>query len=197
MAWGLTDNHYNDVIMSALASQITGVSIVYLTVSSGADQIRQQSFASLAFLRGIHWWQENSPHKRACNAENVSIWRRHHEVAIGSVNGLMPAGNQPITWTNIDPNLYCLMTSLRHNAFNRYVQIVVCYSWYWLLYDGIYIYLWMTVWQKLFDELLLNLEMTMISQYSGSRLVPSGSKQLPEPTSTESRYMASPSHIVV
>ena len=63
MAWGLTDNHNNDVIMRAMASQITGVSIVYLTVSSGADQIRHQSFASLAFLRGIHRWQENSPHK--------------------------------------------------------------------------------------------------------------------------------------
>ena len=55
----------------------------------------------------------------------------------------------------------------------------------------------MTVWRKLFDELLLKLEMTMISQYSGSGLVPSGSKQLAEPTSTESRYMASPGHIVV
>ena len=63
MAWGLTDNHYNDVIMSAMASQITGVLIVYLTVSSGADQIKHQSFASLAFVRGIHRWQENSPHK--------------------------------------------------------------------------------------------------------------------------------------
>ena len=49
--------------MSAKASQITGVSIVYLTVSSGADQIKHQSFASLAFVRGIHRYQENSPHK--------------------------------------------------------------------------------------------------------------------------------------
>ena len=54
MALGLTDNHYNDIIMSAMASQITVVSIVYLTVSSGADQTRHQSFASLAFVRGIH-----------------------------------------------------------------------------------------------------------------------------------------------
>ena len=81
------------------------------------------------------------PTQRANNAENVSIWRLHHEVTIGSVNGLMPEGKQPITWTNIDPNLYRLMTSLEHNAFNRYVQIVVCHSWYWYLYDGIYIYL--------------------------------------------------------
>ena len=48
MAWGLTNNHYNDVIMSAMVSQITGVSIVYLTVSSGADQRKHQSFWSLA-----------------------------------------------------------------------------------------------------------------------------------------------------
>ena len=60
----------------------------------------------------------------------------------------------------------------------------------------IFIYKWQYD-KKLFDELLLKLEMTMISQYSGSGLVPSGSKQLPEPTSTESRYMASPGHIVV
>ena len=38
--------------MSAMASQNTGVSIVYLTVSSGTDQIKHQSFASLAFVRG-------------------------------------------------------------------------------------------------------------------------------------------------
>ena len=129
MAWGLTDNHYNDVIMSAMVSQITGVSIVYLTVYSGADHIRHQSFASLAFLSvGNSPVTGKFPAQRASNVENVSIWRRYHEVVIGSVNGLMPAGNQPITWTNIDPNLYRLMKSLGHNAFNRYVQIAVCYS---------------------------------------------------------------------
>ena len=40
-----------------------GVSIVYSTVCSGADQRRHQSSASLAFVRGIHWWRMNSPHK--------------------------------------------------------------------------------------------------------------------------------------
>ena len=45
--------------MSAMASQITGVSIVCW----GADQIKHQSSASLAFDRGIHGWPVNSPHK--------------------------------------------------------------------------------------------------------------------------------------
>ena len=68
---------YNDVIMSAMASQITDVSFVCLTVCSGADQRRHQSSASLTFLRGIHRWTVDSPHK-ASNVENVFIWWRHH-----------------------------------------------------------------------------------------------------------------------
>ena len=55
--------NYNDVTMRAMASQITGVSIVYSIVGSGADQIRHQSSASLAFVWGIHRWPVNSPHK--------------------------------------------------------------------------------------------------------------------------------------
>ena len=55
--------HHGNVIMSAMASQITSVPIVYLTVCSGTDQRKHQSSASLAFVRGIHWWPVNSPHK--------------------------------------------------------------------------------------------------------------------------------------
>ena len=56
--------HCCDVLMSVLAYQITGVSIVCSTVCSGANQRTHQSFASLAFVRGIHRWPVNSPHKR-------------------------------------------------------------------------------------------------------------------------------------
>ena len=56
--------HYNDVVMSVMVSQITGVSIVYSVVVSGADQRKHQSSASLAFVRAIHRWPVNSPHKR-------------------------------------------------------------------------------------------------------------------------------------
>ena len=58
------DNHYNDVIMSAMASLITSFTIVYSTVYSGADQRKHLGSASLAFVRGIHQWLVNSPHKR-------------------------------------------------------------------------------------------------------------------------------------
>ena len=56
--------HYNDVIMSAMASQITGVSIVCSTLGSGGDRRKHQSSASPAFVRGIHRWPVNSPGKR-------------------------------------------------------------------------------------------------------------------------------------
>ena len=58
-----TFSHYNDVIMSAIASQITSLAIVYSTAYSGANQRKHQSSTSLAFVRGIHRCPVNSPHK--------------------------------------------------------------------------------------------------------------------------------------
>ena len=49
--------------MSMIASQITSVSIVYWIICSGAEQRKQQSSPSLAFVRGIHRWPVYSPHK--------------------------------------------------------------------------------------------------------------------------------------
>ena len=56
-------NKYSDVIIGAMAFQITSLTIVYSTVYSGADQRKHQSSTSLAFVRGIHRWPVNSPHK--------------------------------------------------------------------------------------------------------------------------------------
>ena len=54
---------HNDVIMGAMASQITSLSIVYSTVYSGAYQRKHQASTSLAFVWGIHRWPVNSPLK--------------------------------------------------------------------------------------------------------------------------------------
>ena len=56
-------SHYSGVMMGAMAFQITSLTIVYATVYSGADQRKHQNSASLAFVRGIHRWPVNSPHK--------------------------------------------------------------------------------------------------------------------------------------
>ena len=58
------DDHllYNDVIMSAMATQITSMTIVCSAVCSDSHQRKHQRSASLAFVWGIHWWPVNSPH---------------------------------------------------------------------------------------------------------------------------------------
>ena len=66
--------HYSDVIMGAIASQITSLASVYSTVYSDADQRKQQSSASLVFVRGIH---PNSPvtgELPAQRASNMEMW---------------------------------------------------------------------------------------------------------------------------
>ena len=66
-------HHYDDVIMTMLASQITSLPVVCSIVYSDVNQRKHQSSASLAFVR------ENSPGtgefsaQMASYAENVSI----------------------------------------------------------------------------------------------------------------------------
>ena len=55
--------------MGTEASQITSLPIVNSTVYSGIDQRKHKISASLAFV----------PTQMASNAENVSIWWRHHD----------------------------------------------------------------------------------------------------------------------
>ena len=59
----LRKQHYDDVKIDAMASQITSLTIVYSTIYSGADQRKHQTSPSLAFVRGIRRGPVNSPHK--------------------------------------------------------------------------------------------------------------------------------------
>ena len=55
--------HYDDVIMTMLASQITSLTVVYSIVYSGVNQRKHQSSASLAIVRELHRGPVNFPHK--------------------------------------------------------------------------------------------------------------------------------------
>ena len=68
---GRVDLHYSDVIMSAMALPITGITIVYRTVCSCADQRKHQSSASLDFVGWIHRWLVNSPQKGPVTRERL------------------------------------------------------------------------------------------------------------------------------
>ena len=66
--------------MGAVAFQITSLTIVYSTVYSDADQGKHQNSASLTPGTG------EFPAQMASNAENVSIWWRHHERIIDNLS---------------------------------------------------------------------------------------------------------------
>ena len=59
--------NYSNVIMSVMSSEITSLTIVCSTVNSGADQRKHKSSGEFSA-------------QRSSNAENVSIWWRHHEL---------------------------------------------------------------------------------------------------------------------
>ena len=71
-SWLFLHIYYNDVIMNTMASSITSLTIVYATVYSDADQRKHQSSPVTA----------DFPVQMASNAENVSIWWRHHVMSV-------------------------------------------------------------------------------------------------------------------
>ena len=71
-------SHYNDVIMSAMALQITSLMIVYSIVYWDADQRKHQNVTGLCV--GNSPVTGEFPAQRASNSENVSIWWCHHEL---------------------------------------------------------------------------------------------------------------------
>ena len=82
----------SDVTMDAMASQITSLTVVYSTVYSGADKKKSK-------LRVTGLCAGNSPvtsefrAQRDSNAENVSIWWRHHATDIWSHKSCCSPGN--------------------------------------------------------------------------------------------------------
>ena len=75
--------HFNDVMISAMVSQLTSVSIVYSAVCSYTDCRKRQSPASLAFVMGIHRSPVISPHKWPVAREKFPF----DDVIMGHKNG--------------------------------------------------------------------------------------------------------------
>ena len=70
-------DHYSDVIMGAMASEITSLPIVYFTVYSDADQ-RTIKLRVTGLCAGNSTVTGEFPAQKASNAENVYIWWHHH-----------------------------------------------------------------------------------------------------------------------
>ena len=69
--------HYNDVIMGAIVSQMTSLTIVCSTVYSGAGK-KTSKLRVTGLCAGNSPRTGEFPTQMASNAENFSIWWRHH-----------------------------------------------------------------------------------------------------------------------
>ena len=67
--------------MGAIGSLITSVTIVYSTVYSDADQKKTSKLRVAGLCVGNSPVTGEFPAQMASNAENVSIWWRHHVMA--------------------------------------------------------------------------------------------------------------------
>ena len=82
--------YYNDVIMRAMASEITSLTIVYYSsVYTGADKKKQSEHRVTDLCVGNSPMSGEFPTQRASNAENVSIWWRHHVKSISHMAVLL------------------------------------------------------------------------------------------------------------
>ena len=73
-------DHYGDVTMRAIASQITDASSVCSNICAGADQIKHQSAASLTFMAGTGGFPHKGPEKRkmfSFDGVIMTIWIPH------------------------------------------------------------------------------------------------------------------------
>ena len=70
--------HYNDIIMGAMASQITSLMMAYSSLYSRRRSKKAAKLRVTGLCKGNSPVTGEFPAQRASNAENVSIWWRHH-----------------------------------------------------------------------------------------------------------------------
>ena len=115
-------NQYRDVIISALASQITGVSIVCSTVCSMCRSKKTSKLRVTGLCEGNSPVTGEFPAQMVSNAENASIRWRH--------DGLVFFRYQVIIWNNTDMvSITSLGTQRNGNCINiQKVSFIIMHS---------------------------------------------------------------------
>ena len=81
-------NHYSDLIMGAMVSQITSLTIVYSTILFKHRAKKTSRLRVTGLCAGNSPVTGEFPAQMFSNAENVSIWWRHHDIHIYGYLGL-------------------------------------------------------------------------------------------------------------
>ena len=174
--------HYDDVIMTMLASQITSLAVVYSIVYSGVDQRKHQSSASLAFVREIHRGPVNFPQKWPVTRK-IFPFDDVIMLAIGLRHDCLGANK---TTLKLVDKIYRYRTTGKHNTsapgksgsdFKNSVSNLV-----WRLCIFIIIFCYNNALSRMPQVFLM---IRQQNSSSGNGLVPSGNKPLPEPMMIE------------
>ena len=132
--------HYSDIIKSAMSSQFTALLMFCSTVSSGTDQRKYQTFALLAFVRGVHRWLVNSPHKRPVRwkmlpFDDIIMNYGYAWLETYWDNGWMNdtcSWHRCMNWVDVNHNGPILRPSYLHNGipilvrWHLYIESVLC-----------------------------------------------------------------------
>ena len=141
------DSHYDDVIMTMLAFQITSLTVVYSIVYSGVNQRKHQSSASLAFVREIHRGPVNFPHKWPVTRKMfpfddvimcTAIWRilmnkgpGFHSLRICPSKSQFHV-NLCLLWINCyDSHIHKYLTCTDSAAIDTFPNFLVMWPWIW------------------------------------------------------------------
>ena len=101
----IIDFHYNDVIMSTMASQITSLTVVYSTVLFRHRSKKTSKLCVTGLCEGNSPWPVNSPHKGPVTRKMFPF----HDVIMGCVIGCIQ-----LTLTLTDPTGYTTQILLPH-----------------------------------------------------------------------------------
>ena len=106
----ITIIHYNDVIISSMAYQITAV----LIVCSGVDQRKHQSSASLVFVRGVH--------------KGLVTWKMFsfNDTIMSNDNRYAIAASEQ--WTNIGSKFLLQHDGAKNNYLSRPLSNIACFD---------------------------------------------------------------------
>ena len=125
-----------DVIMSAMASQITSLTIVSSTVNSRRRSKKTSKLGVTVLWAGNSPVTGEFPAQRTSNAEDFSIWWRHHDIFEWS--------GARFVWTNYywgpvyQHKLILIRTCIR-NYIHRFVWYVTvymgCFPWLWQVHS--------------------------------------------------------------
>ena len=115
--------HYNDVLMTTMASQITSLTVVYSTVYSAADKKKHQSSTSLAFVWGIHRDRWIPRTKGQLRGKCFHLMTSSCQVVFGTVTTVY------IFWWKNKRNMCCFKVSnFLYQKLSHSMSLIIKYS---------------------------------------------------------------------